>query len=1172
MDSGTSTVASGSDDGGSDTAAAPVAVPARPALAAVPNYIRLIQLDDGSTFLCGICRRAQFSSFEEGCMHEVVCKMITQQRHALGHQNGATASASAASSNGSGGGGSFGFGPRGEDPHSRFVGSLPPLSLPPPPLFPSSSANVLPASEAGPGPGTMPVMLPFPLPAPPPIAATSISSAPSNNKTIVTAASTGSNAFAEVKEDNSSDPPRRNRPARKKKAAVESFVGKSEIETMSFSVSLVPPDADRGILSDYNYLLCQNIELFEEITTTTSTSGAKTSRTSTRIGLRCIHCSGCDRHAVGSTFYPSSINFISPALGNIGSRHLLGGKCPFVNAGIVDQLKACKLTTQAQTKEAGRTGLDAYCKSLAARCGIVGNSSRVIYHEQTNKDSRDVEELSEDAGVESSYRYVAEPASKKKRKRSKSSKKQSAAEVTSATTTMDDEDRDIKKPDEVTGAAKSSPVDSSKELLLEKENLAPNGSGSRSDETILVPEKRKVERFTGKPTLLDASSFVPGSVEYFWECKHCSSLPVPYRASGSVVFSAKAPSLEVVTGHLLKCQGLDALPIPRDAKISIGHGESLPPIRISFDNKQLKKRSKKIEKQRAAMAAGKPWPPLCKETGPFLPSGEVNPGVEKTRLAVKSDLELTTEFAHKTVTLLRKCYLTKTGGSRGGQTIGFPGLACSFCAGHSNERRFFYTSADMLRNSFAHIPSHIMSCQHAPVEVRRHLQSLKVLRNNHKATLGPGSHKRFIAQVWKRIHCRSPNLEDCHGYFSSSDDDDEIEESTSPKNAGGADVDAIDAKMPEEEKGLDQVSDKEEAKKNRSKRAGKPKPVSTRRSAALLAACSSRDSEDASSSYVDTELVNVADRHLTTDLFFLSLQLGCEIYNLGKADVERIGQSVVVGTPVIQCKFCNSDNVNVGRIFMPRSAHSLRSMMMAIANHLSSSCPSCPQHIKAQLHQVGGKLREEQEGKLKRGSGLKFAEKVYSRLMAQDKSERPEEDDDVTPLPPGASSVVLSGDETLISGYTHYTLLQMVPCILGESGQGSRSSFPLGTPGLACRHCSASNNARAFYFRNSEVFSNNYTHIPTHIQNCAFVPANVKTRLAEEKELHTRNRKNISKANQRAFFRTVWRRLQIFAKEAQQQQKRQRQPMSDVDGMKPFAALRDTEDAAGNGIGEAHVD
>ena len=81
--------------------------------------------------------------------------------------------------------------------------------------------------------------------------------------------------------------------------------------------------------------------------------------------------------------------------------------------------------------------------------------------------------------------------------------------------------------------------------------------------------------------------------------------------------------------------------------------------------------------------------------------------------------------------------------------------------GYPNERRFFYTSADHLRNSFSHIPSHLAECSACPTEVKVRLEELKVIRNRQKSQLKPGYHKIFIDRVWERLHgCAESDDED----------------------------------------------------------------------------------------------------------------------------------------------------------------------------------------------------------------------------------------------------------------------------------------------------------------------------------------------------------------------------------------------------------------------------
>ena len=55
-------------------------------------------------------------------------------------------------------------------------------------------------------------------------------------------------------------------------------------------------------------------------------------------------------------------------------------------------------------------------------------------------------------------------------------------------------------------------------------------------------------------------------------------------------------------------------------------------------------------------------------------------GVEDIPLCTPEDQQFTTEFAFFVTSHLKKCYLTKEGGSRS-SPAGFPGLACGHCAG-----------------------------------------------------------------------------------------------------------------------------------------------------------------------------------------------------------------------------------------------------------------------------------------------------------------------------------------------------------------------------------------------------------------------------------------------------------------------------------------------------------
>ena len=770
--------------------------------------------------------------------------------------------------------------------------------------------------------------------------------------------------------------------------------------TQSLDIALTP--ADENLLSDYNNLLCQHVELYQD------TSGTKA-----KVGVRCKLCVGMDNNqGTAASYLASSISFISPNIGNIGTRHLLGGKCPSMPPGVAEKLKVMRKTSMAQTKMPGRIGLDAYCRELAAKNGIVPHSSGggIFYSGRLATAAGDVGSLptrrsllgettaapgeSNDGSSAPATNAPGATTVRTKPKRTKR-KRSRDADALGIDPDVDDEpsamdidpvvvDGPITQPTaamEVDDCNSRSTIGTTTGSAAEKSFVSADGKENSplvdakvSDGNGEAGTFTSKARFTNKPEMpFDAFSFVPGSVKLFWECSHCSSLPVPYRAAGSVVFSAGPPTLDKVKGHLQRCTGLDALPIPRDAKLSIsGYSEKVPPIRISWDNSQLLKRSKTIEKQRAALAAGKPWPPLCQDVGPFLPSGEVNPGVETTPLVRKGDTSLVTQYAYTTVTLVRKCYLTQTGGSRGGMSLGYPGLACSFCAGKPGQKRFFYTSADNLRNSFAHIPGHIISCPHAPLDVRRKLQALKASRSEENKKLNRRDHKVFLDQLWRRLHSKSKSVLEEDVDFDSDSDDDEEE----------AEAEAFtESECDEGTKSIDDDMD--------------TKPRARGRSTARSRSRSSSSGSSTSST----------------------------------------------GTTSTATQEAANDNVAVTR------------------------------------------------------------------------------------LPKNATTVVLPEDKSIASDDCFFALAQQMPCLLEGKRQGSRgSAFPVGTPGLACRHCASLTNPREFYFRNADVMANNFSHVVSHTLSCSHVPKAVKQALLQKKAA----KKN---GSNRPILRVVWRRLQLWAKE-----------------------------------------
>jgi endogenous inhibitor of DNA gyrase (YacG/DUF329 family) len=86
-------------------------------------------------------------------------------------------------------------------------------------------------------------------------------------------------------------------------------------------------------------------------------------------------------------------------------------------------------------------------------------------------------------------------------------------------------------------------------------------------------------------TNIERRSFVPTTTEHFWECNGCRTVPLDFRAKGSVVFSVNEPTNDQVSRHLQICSGNKPLVIPHNATIEPFYGEQVPPIKVTWDNK-----------------------------------------------------------------------------------------------------------------------------------------------------------------------------------------------------------------------------------------------------------------------------------------------------------------------------------------------------------------------------------------------------------------------------------------------------------------------------------------------------------------------------------------------------------------------------------------------------------
>lgn len=136
----------------------------------------------------------------------------------------------------------------------------------------------------------------------------------------------------------------------------------------------------------------------------------------------------------------------------------------------------------------------------------------------------------------------------------------------------------------------------------------------------------------------------------------------------------------------------------------------------------------------------------------------------EANLVVEEDRLLLTDYFYYLFKQLRLCRFAESdrktrGGKRQTITIGYGGLQCVHCAGHSNPRKFFWASVDRIANSFAEMPNHILKCRQCPPPTRDALLTLKESHSGQMTRLPRGSQKVFLRRMWRRLHKHDPQDE-----------------------------------------------------------------------------------------------------------------------------------------------------------------------------------------------------------------------------------------------------------------------------------------------------------------------------------------------------------------------------------------------------------------------------
>lgn len=137
---------------------------------------------------------------------------------------------------------------------------------------------------------------------------------------------------------------------------------------------------------------------------------------------------------------------------------------------------------------------------------------------------------------------------------------------------------------------------------------------------------------------------------------------------------------------------------------------------------------------------------------------EENSDFSEEPLVLPEDKLLLTDYFYYVNKQLKRCHFTdedrKTkGGKRESIEVGFAGLECIHCAVNvSGSRKFFWSDANRLANSFSEITRHLQKCRLCPADVKQALKDLKQLHPEQMAKLPRGSQTEFLRKMWKRLH------------------------------------------------------------------------------------------------------------------------------------------------------------------------------------------------------------------------------------------------------------------------------------------------------------------------------------------------------------------------------------------------------------------------------------
>lgn len=359
--------------------------------------------------------------------------------------------------------------------------------------------------------------------------------------------------------------------------------------TLRLPINIIPVAGSVPCLSNYNLLLTKNVEFFQ-VSAKRTDSNVQPSK----VGLRCTHCASLPDHYPAASFFPSAVSSIASGMGTIATRHFIGGRCPILPKTVINELIIAKKNSTMQTKTAGHIGMEAYTRNICTQYGIVnalGGGVQVLPVEHTPELRSDISDQGQ--------LYIG------------------CAKVCDA----------YQVPNEV----------NNEDIVLQKQ-----------EELASKIENSMTTSASGSANVV----FQRTSIDHFWECQECASVPLYWRARGSILYSFSEPSEEAVAKHRKVCKGMERLAIPRNSVAALSQDDNSYIVRIKWNSTNFCEYNSNDDHF---------FDYDCKDSS-LIPASLVS----------SKEKVLTTDFAFFSMQQLFACRLTRSGGSRGALPVGYP--------------------------------------------------------------------------------------------------------------------------------------------------------------------------------------------------------------------------------------------------------------------------------------------------------------------------------------------------------------------------------------------------------------------------------------------------------------------------------------------------------------------